>query len=505
MKKIVLVVTIIPLLTLLSCSDWLDVKPKSEIKLDVMFETEQGFKDALTGCYIMLSDNSLYGAEMTCTFMDVLAQQYALLGSTSSQYEQAARYIYTNSTSETIIKNIWSKLYNVIANVNALIEGLEAKRENLHPSIYAMTKAEAYSLRAFIYFDLVRMFTWGNLAERSDKLQQLSIPYAKVYDKDIIKQSKLSEVLEYIHEDIETALELFDAYDPDSQSGNRPEGYTLPNDDKFYDKEIRIYRMSLKSTLATRMRLNMWEGNYDEAYEDAMTLQSSDYPLQWVAQTDLQEGTSQDLVLSKEMLFGLKAYDRFEQIWKPYFKRMDENDNNQNTNFLGISEEHAHEIYEREAGFADADWRYIYWLAEKNDPVFRLNKYYETEDMTNTNNITLLKSAEVCYTEAECLLRKGGGANKVKAVEALNKVRKNRGLASMLLETSLPEEEVWNELEKEWRKEFIGDGQLFFYYKRMGVTSIPYTTATCDDKVYVLPLPQAEVDFGGSTDLIERK
>lgn len=109
--------------------------------------------------------------------------------------------------------------------------------------------------------------------------------------------------------------------------------------------------------------------------------------------------------------------------------------------------------------------------------------------MTNTNNITLLKSAEVCYTEAECLLRKGGGANKVKAVEALNKVRKNRGLASMLLETSLPEEEVWNELEKEWRKEFIGDGQLFFYYKRMGVTSIPYTTATCDDKVYVLPLP----------------
>ena len=37
MKKIVLVVTIIPLLTLLSCSDWLDVKPKSEIKLDVMF------------------------------------------------------------------------------------------------------------------------------------------------------------------------------------------------------------------------------------------------------------------------------------------------------------------------------------------------------------------------------------------------------------------------------------------------------------------------------------
>lgn len=369
MKKIVLVVTIIPLLTLLSCSDWLDVKPKSEIKLDVMFETEQGFKDALTGCYIMLSDNSLYGAEMTCTFMDVLAQQYALLGSTSSQYEQAARYIYTNSTSETIIKNIWSKLYNVIANVNALIEGLEAKRENLHPSIYAMTKAEAYSLRAFIYFDLVRMFTWGNLAERSDKLQQLSIPYAKVYDKDIIKQSKLSEVLEYIHEDIETALELFDAYDPDSQSGNRPEGYTLPNDDKFYDKEIRIYRMSLKSTLATRMRLNMWEGNYDAAYEDAITL--IPFQTDWVSGLDGNE-KDRDLTFSKEMLFGVQTHERFENIVKKFFKLTAADDLNMNYQALYLPDSRVNDIFEIATNVGASDWRYTrLWDKSEKNYVFR--------------------------------------------------------------------------------------------------------------------------------------
>lgn len=32
-----------------SCSEWLDVKPKSEIKEDELFKTEQGFKDAMTG------------------------------------------------------------------------------------------------------------------------------------------------------------------------------------------------------------------------------------------------------------------------------------------------------------------------------------------------------------------------------------------------------------------------------------------------------------------------
>ena len=503
MKKIVLVVTIIPLLTLLSCSDWLDVKPKSEIKLDVMFETEQGFKDALTGCYIMLSDNSLYGAEMTCTFMDVLAQQYALLGSTSSQYEQAARYIYTNSTSETIIKNIWSKLYNVIANVNALIEGLEAKRENLHPSIYAMTKAEAYSLRAFIYFDLVRMFTWGNLAERSDKLQQLSIPYAKVYDKDIIKQSKLSEVLEYIHEDIETALELFDAYDPDSQSGNRPEGYTLPNDDKFYDKEIRIYRMSLKSTLATRMRLNMWEGNYAAANKDVQTLKDN-YQLTWIAESDLLKAKKeQDLAFSKEMLFGLEGFKRYESVIEPLFRRYIGNEINKNPQLLSLLNTRANEIYERDKGLSVADWRCIYWW-EKSEETYAFEKFYEEEGMVYSNNIPLLRTPEIYYAEAECLLREGGAGNVRKAVEVLNEVRKNRGLSASPLAESLSSDEVWEELIKEWRKEFVGDGQLFFFYKRIGSESIPYTSVEGNDELYVLPLPEKEVDFGGRTDLIER-
>ncbi|MEG2556746.1 MAG: hypothetical protein RSA53_11755, partial [Odoribacter sp.] len=81
----------------------------------------------------------------------------------------------------------------------------------------------------------------------------------------------------------------------------------------------------------------------------------------------------------------------------------------------------------------------------------------------------------------------------------------NRGLSSMALETTLPLEDVWEELTKEWRKEFMGDGQMFFYYKRIGSTSIPYTSGTVDDNVYVLPLPQLEVDFGGREDLIVRK
>ena len=39
----------------------------------------------------------------------------------------------------------------------------------------------------------------------------------------------------------------------------------------------------------------------------------------------------------------------------------------------------------------------------------------------------------------------------------------------------------------------------------MPVSWVPYTTVVCNDEVYVLPLPEAEVDFGGRTDLVDRE
>ena len=47
--------------TMTSCEDWLDVDPKSEVKSDVMFQSVSGFKDALTGIYLLMSDQDLYG------------------------------------------------------------------------------------------------------------------------------------------------------------------------------------------------------------------------------------------------------------------------------------------------------------------------------------------------------------------------------------------------------------------------------------------------------------
>lgn len=506
MKKAILIFCTGVVLLATSCENWLDVRPKAEVKWDVMFETEQGFKDALIGCYYNLAENNVYGAVLSSTFIEVLAQQYELTA--YSNMRQVANYNYASTAVTSYSDAAWTQIYKVLANVNALIEATETKGDILHPTMRALMEAETRSLRAYLYLDLVRMFTWGNLAEREDReavLDAPAIPYADTYDKYVVPQEKLSVVLEKLHEDLDIAVELFSGYAPESKISVRPEGYTpYPDEAKFFDATKTKYRLNLRAAIATRMRLNMWEGNYNEAYDDAMTLQST-YALTWASESDFMEGAGRDLPLSKEMLFGLQAHKHFEDVWKSYFKRYAEDDINSNNNFMGLKADNAYELYEREAGLADADWRYIHWFDEKNETVFRFKKFYETDDMSNKNNIPLIKSAEVCYTEAECLLRKGGDANKVKAINALNKVRKNRGMVSMPLETELSSEEAWVELEKEWWKEFIGDGQMFYYYKRTGKTTLPHTTIEGSDKTYILPLPQAEVDFGNSQDLIERK
>lgn len=512
MRKVISIVCLGVALTLTSCEKWLDVQPKSEIKWDVMFGTEQGFKDALLGCYPDLSENKLYGSELTCTFVEVLAQQYYAKNETGTSYQAAFKYDYTSPTVTNKIDAIWAGLYNVLANVNSVLEAVEVKGDVMSPTVRSLIKAEALSLRGYIYLDLVRLFTWGNLADRSDrdaKLAGLAIPYAKTYDKNIVPQETLGNVLKFIREDLNAAIELFYDYAPDSKKGSRPADYVkIPEDDSFYATNILKYRMSLKAAIGTRMRLSMWEGNFDLAYEDSQTLQSSDYPLSWIDKSaDLPTSEeAQDLTFVKEMIFGLQAHERYDKVAKTYFSKYAEDGRTENSQCLTLTKTRGEALYEAETGCAIEDYRYNYWWNERQEDVWGFNKFNEVNGMTNTNNVPLMRSPEVCYTEVECLLRRGGEDNKVKAINRLNFVRGKRGLADELqLPESLSPDEVWDELTKEWRKEFIGDGQMFFYYKRNGVASIPYTKVAGDDKLYVLPLPQQEVDFGGREDLIGRE
>jgi len=103
-------------LTGMGCKKWLDVSPKTQLRERDLFETEEGFKDAVIGVYQLLSDKNAYGQNLTMGFADALAQRYNTL-STNHMFYAAARYQYTNAAVKTYIKEIWGALYAGIANV----------------------------------------------------------------------------------------------------------------------------------------------------------------------------------------------------------------------------------------------------------------------------------------------------------------------------------------------------------------------------------------------------
>lgn len=210
------------------------MEPKTEVKSDIMFESESGFKDAIIGCYILMSKSSMYGRELTTGFLDVIAQQYSI-DQNGGDYYRIKNFEYDRA--ESIISNIWGQAYTTIANVNNILENIENKENILHPTHYSIIKGEALGLRAFLHFELLRMFGWGDLENHPENLKRACIPYVTSYNKEITKQNTGEEVLSAIHKDLEEASVLLEKYDPWS-TAKKNEAYVLPNDDKFYTNRM---------------------------------------------------------------------------------------------------------------------------------------------------------------------------------------------------------------------------------------------------------------------------
>ena len=98
MKQIIYILLTTTVLGLMSCSDWLDVSPKTSIPTDKQFESESGFKDALTGIYLKLGTQTLYAGDLTYAYLDELAGLYSDYPgyNTNAVFNQSIVFDYEN-------------------------------------------------------------------------------------------------------------------------------------------------------------------------------------------------------------------------------------------------------------------------------------------------------------------------------------------------------------------------------------------------------------------------
>ena len=93
-------------------------------------------------------------------------------------------------------------------------------------------------------------------------------------------------------------------------------------------------------------------------------------------------------------------------------------------------------------------------------------------------------------------------ARPAEAYQLLEEILPSRDIHSGL-SASPGREEVLKEVLGEYRKEYLGDGQFFFAYKRLiGETSVIASLGIGipdEDKVLVWPLPMDEIKYGDRT------
>lgn len=475
-KRIIYPVLLILAVFASSCESWLDVQPRTKVKSDDLFKTEAGFKDALIGAYTLMKAEALYGRELSYGFVDVVTGPYATYN--NSVYNEVAQWKYLTSTAvRAQIDAIWSKMYNLLANVNNLLDNIDERKSVFTGDNYNIIKGEALGLRAYIHFDLLRLF-----ASAID-LDKEAIPYVKTLQIEVPTVYTGKEALALLNEDIKDALVCLEK-DPIREGKLKD----LSDDGFMNTRQMRINYFAVK---ALQARVAIWGNDRKTAKEAAgEILAIADDIFPWVSTSAVSapEEKNRDFSFSTEHIFALnvKELKDLANTW------LLTDGSNKQLYCQNYTMQQWYEIGRGNAvGGNDYRVNYIMKQQETGSKDYVVRKYYQPEgyQADYAKRLPLIRRSEMAYIMAECLM----GEDDDEALKYLNEVRRHRGIVSDLTDAT----KLREELTKEYAKEFLAEGQLFYYCKRIGLPKFPYgyQTAT-EDNVYVFPKPDLEIEFG---------
>ena len=401
----------------------------------------------------------------------VLGQEWGSgsdLGNQYSAYSYLLNYNYEQVVSKALIDAVWNKMYEGIANVNTLIQYSDLKREVLG-DYYGVVRGEALALRAYMHFDLLRLFAPYDFSAEA----KVAIPYVLEAKPAIAPQLTPTKFVEYALKDVETALELL-------KSDPILTGEDVSGVDNGYLAN-RNFHLNYYAVLGLKARICLYAKDVTAAYgaaNEVILAQQQKGLFPWVKTADITttEANLRDRTFSSEHLFAFNT-TKLEEYIKGYFReaslplmeRLMPGE-------LYEADDYRTALYETYSGFANVLTKF--WQMDK---AYVQGQGYVTP---KRNRMPAIRIAEMYYIAAEALKESNIG----EALEMLNTLRVHRGL--MKLE-NLDKDQLQEELGREYYREFIGEGQVFFYHKRMNTSIIATANA-----VYVLPMPDDEIDLG---------
>ncbi|MDE5611688.1 MAG: RagB/SusD family nutrient uptake outer membrane protein [Odoribacter sp.] len=463
MKKTIIVIGMAFAVLLSACSDWVNVSPKEEVEADKLFSSENGFKSALIGAYARMTLTENYGETLSYGFIEQLVQRYDNYDPSMAPTDarRAERYNYkTNASAKGYVNNVWRELFLTIANLNSLLRHLEngGREVVLTEGLWEQMKGEALGLRAFHYFDLLRLY--GPVYSEDPDMKCL--PWRAEFNADRKDLLPASEIVAHILDDLKVAERLL-------------AGDNLENN--------RQHRMNLFAVKGLMARVYLWINDKENAATKAKEVIDG-------CGLELVTNNGQDVAMFGETLFALGMDDMEEKL------RSDWADLTTYSGELYISSENAETVFEATRGIGLNDIRYRNGYGFIFGTNGRMCRKYLGSDILYKEKIPLIRLSEMYYILAESV-------DLPESVSYINRVRNVRGISkanNYQANDAYDEDARIEALNLEYSKDFFAEGQYFYFLKRHNRQTFYRCPVIEMQPYYVLPTPDDEIAYGSGND-----
>lgn len=429
--------------TLEACNSELDrLRPHNVSEEKALFTTMDGFTRTLEGCYSLsmtFADEVSFAAEAHGNNLKKMEL------TTLSAQADLFNFLHTDraESNSNFSKKIWSNCYKMIVNLNMILRNIPGHEMT---DELKQVNAEALFLRAFGYFNLVRLY---GLPYYRDADSNPGIVLIPEQEKNAAKLSRATVACTYeqIITDLKAAIALF--------TGNRGNSYgskyaaeallarvylymggTFEAPDREYNQSVIDY--------ATDVILN---GGYE-------LLQGEEYKNYYNSQNT---GNREDIFATNTESSNNGSFLSFYYM--------------QNTGNSGGG------AYAPSAGLkallTDGDYRLCHYVeASYNlngggaDDNLATAKYMIKRSGSSRSPIRQIRLAEMYLNRAEAYVKLGGAANEELALKDLNKVVLRAGLMEI---PALSGEALFQEILKQRRIELAFEGHIGFDYFRNGL------------------------------------
>lgn len=459
-----------------SCSkDFLDEKPPSSVVVTDAIKTENDMADAVNGMYNSMRSVNSYGATVPI-ISDLLADNAYVSTSNSGYWKSEQDYSFTAGSAD--VTSPYTQCYYSILQANRIIYA--GKTLTSSNNVLELL-GEAYTARALNYLTLVTLY--GTPYTATGGPSALGVPLVTTPTNvtgpfSLPARSTVATVYNKIISDLDSAYAIM----PAASTTLHP---------------VNSDFLSKYAAKAIEARAYLYKGDYANARDAALlVVQSGGYSLASSANLAAYWANPAAITTKVETIFELENNLATNNGTSGVDYYYNQNGYGQNLIYQALYDSYT---------ATDARRGLLVSGTKGGNPAIILNKYSNTTNTADKDNVKIIRYPEVLLTLAEGYAS-APTPDLVNALLYLNLVAKNRD-PSFIGYTSTPATIVTDIL-NERRKEFVGEGLRLADLSRLGLAIARPTQANIYSTVQniaftnakrLLPIPQAETDANKNT------